>query len=121
MGVTVRELNGWAPAVAVFGPDGELLRVEVPQPRFTPREKNLLLASRRDEKLRGEHGVLMSEATDPANRYAFSVPNPTRDWAALALAQKQREYRKKYPDAEMDGLLWRVKFDPTATSAQPTK
>lgn len=120
MGVTVRELNGWAPAVAVYSPAGELQRVEATQPRFNAREKNLLLASRRIEKTpRGKHGVLISEATDPENRYAFTVPNPTRDWAELALARKQREYQKAYPDVEMDGLLWWVERKPDATTTQP--
>lgn len=107
--MTVRELNGWAPASVTFDPDGDVLSVTVSEPRFTPGEKALLLASRRAERdPRGEHGFLLSEAADPANQFAFHVPPPSRDWAQVKLNEAQAAYQKRFPDTDLGSLLWRV-------------
>lgn len=79
------------------------------EPRFTRREVALLLASRRAEKIpRGRHGLTLQEATDRENEYAYTVPLPTTDFAAKAIADAQEKYRKDWPDAQLDALLWRV-------------
>lgn len=107
--MTVRELNGWSPASVTYGIDGSAVSVTVAEPRFTLTEKLLLLAARRKSREpRGPHGVLMSEAADPANQFAFKVPNPVTDHAALALSNAQRAWAKKHPDADPATRLWRV-------------
>lgn len=109
--MTVRELNGWAPASVTYSPDGEVLSVTVSEPRFTPAEKAALLAARRSANApRGSHGFLLAEASDPKNQFAFQVPPPSRDWAQAKLNEAHEAYRKRYPDADMDSLLWRVEM-----------
>lgn len=105
--MTVRELNGHAARTVTVGPDGEVLSVTVSEPRFTRAEKNALLASRRAERApRGSHGLLLSEATDPGNQFAFKVPPPITDHAQVALSKAQEAYEKQHPGAV--GKLWRV-------------
>lgn len=107
--MSVRELQGWAPRTVTRAADGSVLSVSVAEPRFTRREVAVLLASRRAERVRrGPHGVLMSEATARENKFKFRVPLPTEDYAAKALHVAQEKYRKDYPNASMDSLLWRV-------------
>lgn len=107
--MTVRELNGWSPSSVTYGPGGEVLSVTVQEPRFTVTEKALLLAARRSSLApRGAHGLLLSEATDAANQFAYRVPPPTRDWAQAKLNEARSAYAKAYPDADMDSLLFRV-------------
>lgn len=81
----------------------------VTEPRFTPGETALLLASRRAEQApRGSHGFLLSEAMDPKNQFAFRVPDPGMDWAAKALHDAQERREREYPNESMAGLMWRV-------------
>ncbi len=109
--MTVRELNGWAPKTVTLDADGNVLSVTVTQPRFTPRERALLLASRRSEKaLRGRHGLLLSEATDAKNQFAFKVPPPAQDWAQKKLNDVQDAYKKAHPGVDTDSLIWRVEM-----------
>lgn len=85
------------------------MSVTTTEPRFTPEEKFLLLASRRAESVpRGSHGILLSEATDPANERAFSVPLPVMDFAERALNSAKERYKNDYPTADMSALHWRV-------------
>lgn len=101
----MRELNGWAPKTVTLDPDGVVLSVTVTQPRFTPRERAVLLASRRAEQARrGQHGQLMSEATDPKNQFAYQARGPITDWAQKKLDEAEDAYKKKYPDADMGSL-----------------
>lgn len=109
MGVTVRELNGWSPRTVTLDADGNLLSVAVAAPRFTRHELALLLASRRAESAqRGSHGFLMSEATDPDNQYAFTVPLPTTDFAEKAIIDARKKYAKRWGDEALEGTLWRA-------------
>jgi hypothetical protein len=93
--------------------------VTVREAEFTPDEVATLLASRRaDNAPRGDHGVLLSEATDPANdpssRKAtgrFVVPPPSVDFAALALKTAKDAWKKNWPDDDRP-LLWPVKLEP---------
>lgn len=92
--------------------EGEVLSVSATESRFTPREVALLLASRRADSVpRGGHGVKLSEATDPANRDAFTVPLPTTDFAAKALRRSQDAYEKRWGKEAMDDTLWRVEMN----------
>lgn len=105
MGVTVRELNGWAPKTVTLDADGNVLTVTVTQPRFTPRERALLLAARREaKKIRGRHGLPMSEVTDAANQFAYVGRGPVTDWAQKTLDDFEDAYKKKYPNAKTDSL-----------------
>lgn len=108
--MTVRELNGWTPSTVTFGADGEVLSVTVSEPRFTAYERQLLLLSRRrDAEPRGRHGHLLSEATDPANQYSWSVPISTVDFAQAALNKAQKEFQDQWGErADMSSRLWRV-------------
>ncbi len=109
MGVTVRELHGWAPKTVTLDADGNVVSVTVTQPRFTARDRELLLASRRAEKVRrGSHGHPLSEATDPANQFGYKVPPPKQDWAQKKLNEVQEAYKKANPNADIGALLWRV-------------
>lgn len=103
--MTVRELNGWAPKTVTLGADGNVVSVTVTQPRFTPRERALLLASRRDEKApRGRHGQLMSEATDPKNQFAYRGRGPVTDWAQKKLDEAEDAYKKSHPNADLGSM-----------------
>lgn len=85
--------------------------MSVTESRFTPREVARLLASRRAENApRGSHGVLLSEATDPANKDAFTVPLPLTDFAGKALRREQDAYEKRWGKDAMHDTLWRVEM-----------
>lgn len=108
--MTVRELNGWVPATVTFGAAGEVVSVSVSEPRFTRDEVALLLASRRAEGApRGEHGLLLSEAMDPANQFAFEATDPVMDWAQKTLNAARDAYRKKFPKSDMSAVHIRVR------------
>lgn len=69
-----------------------------------------MLEDRRVSRLRrGSHGVLMSEAMDPDNQFAFEVDGPVTDWAQAKLDDAQETYKKKYPNANLHALHWTVR------------
>lgn len=108
--MTVRELNGWSPRTVTVDDEGNVLSVTVTEPRFSQRQVALLLASRRKEsERRGSHGHLMSDATDPANQFGFEVDGPDVDWAQESLNKFVADYKKRYPNADMDSRLFRVR------------
>lgn len=80
-------------------------------PEFTREGVALMLAQRRLESDIGPHGIPMSEAMDPANQFAFEVPDkPRMDWAEKALAEKQDKYYRARPkDESRAGHKWHVK------------
>lgn len=88
------------------------MSVTVTEPRFTPGEVALLIASRRsDNAPRGAHGHLLSESTDPRTQGRWKVEPPTRDFAQERVNAAQSAYRKQWgEDADMDSLLWRVEL-----------
>lgn len=89
-----------------------MLSVAVTESRFTPREVALLLASRREENApRSSTGIKLSDATDAANKDAFSVPLPITDFAAKALRKEQDAYEKRWGKEAMHDLLWRVQMN----------
>lgn len=103
--MTVRELHGWSPKTFTLDTEGRVVSVSVTQPRFTPRERALLLASRRAEKARrGQHGRLLSESTDAANQFAYTARGPITDWAQKKLNDVEAAYKKQHPDADMGAL-----------------
>lgn len=78
----------------------------VQEPRFTPAETALLLAARRKALApRGSHGILMSEATDPANMGKFTVPEPVTDFAAKALFEAREKVRVSHGAEAADNYL----------------
>ena len=92
-----------------YDASGGVVSVSVPESRFSRREVDLLLESRRLEKQpRGSHGLTLAEATDPANQFAFTVGKPVRDFAASALRAAKDAYQKANPGVEMSDLLWVV-------------
>lgn len=111
MGVTVRELNGWSPRTVTLNTAGEVVSVTATEPRFTRGEVALLLASRRSEMApRGSHGFLLSEATDPKNQEAFTVPLPTTDFAERALIRARKKYAEQWGGDALDATLWRAEL-----------
>lgn len=114
--MTVRELNGWAPATITYDAAGEVASIAVTEPRFTRTEKALLIVARRRAlEPRGSHGIRISDATDPANDPTswdatgkFVVPLPSVDFAAEAL----RLEREKWPEDDKRALLWQVELQP---------
>ncbi len=93
------------------GATGEVLSVSATQSRFTPVEVARLLASRRAENApRGSHGLLLSEATDPANKDAFTVPMPITDFASQRLRREQDAYQGRWGEDAMHDTLWRVQM-----------
>ena len=92
-----------------FDADGGLISTTVQEPRFTPDEVAILLASRREDmRPRNAQGILLSEATDPANESAFEVPLPLTDFAEKALSTEQKKYRQRWGDDALDNQVWRV-------------
>lgn len=84
--------------------------VTVREPEFTERDRFLILAQRRDDDLpRNDYGVLRSEATDPANAYAWEAVGPTVDFVEATVARAQEKYKRDWPDADTAGHLWGVR------------
>lgn len=87
-----------------------MLSVTVSEPRFKAGEVALLLASRRAENApRGSHGVLMSEATDPANQFAIEVTPPHVDWVQSALNDAGATFEAGREKGDRRAVLFGVK------------
>lgn len=85
------------------------MSVTTRESEYSDRDRALLLADWDAENApRGSHGILMSEATDPATQYDWMVPLPTTDFVAAKIRAVQDAYSKQYPDADMRALLWRA-------------
>ena len=79
-------------------------------PEFTREDVALLLADLALEQDMGPHGIPMSEATDPANQFAFEgFALPRVDFAAKAMEDAKAKYYKEWPDANRNGHLWGVR------------
>lgn len=82
----------------------------VQEPRFSAGDKAILMASRRLQTApRGDHGLLLAEAMDPANQFAFEVEAPVMDWAAKTRNDFIESYKKQHPSADMSALHIRVR------------
>lgn len=66
-----------------------------------------LLASREVESQTGWHGIRMDRATAKEARFRAS-PIPNLDKAAAAVHRAAKAYKKRFPEAEMEDLLWSV-------------
>jgi len=51
----------------------------------------------------------MSEATDPANQFAFYGAEPVTDWAEKARLDKEDAFKKQHEKANMNGVIFSVK------------
>ena len=108
MGVTLRELGGWAPKTFTLDSGGGVT-VSVTEPRFTRVEVARLIAARRKANApRGEHGHLLSEATDKKNMGRFKLSEPITDFAMKAEAEGIAAAKKKYGDDMMRYLRFSV-------------
>lgn len=111
MGVSPRRLAGWEPAeVTTFerDADGVVVRaVTVREAEFSRADVALLLASRRAARVpRNRLGIPFAEATDPARQYDWEVPLPVTDFTVRKLNAETAAYRKSFPDADMDSLIF---------------
>lgn len=107
--MTVRELNGHAAHSVTYGPDGDVLSVTVQEPRFTVAEKMLLIQARRKARApRGEHGWLMSEATDPKNFGRFKALQPTTDLVAKTIGDAVEAWEQKNGEGSAKYLMFGV-------------
>lgn len=74
------------------------------EPEFDDTQRELLLAQMELEADKGWHGHPVSEATDPANQFAYEGRGPRVDYAAAAIGKAQDDWRKANKDAPMHGL-----------------
>lgn len=103
-------MHGWAPAQVTYDADGTVLSVTVQEPRFTPGEVALLLASRRAEKEPvGRHGIPVSEATDPANQFAFEAVGPRVDWAQSAINDAEAAFEASSAEGDHRAVMFGVR------------
>ncbi len=59
---------------------------------------------------RNSLGVLLEEATDPKNQFAYVGRDmPVTDWATRAVGEKQDAYYKSRKDASRHGHIWTLK------------
>lgn len=95
---------------------GRMVRsVSVTEPDWSPEDVALLVESRVAEQDMGPHGIPMSEATDPANQYAFQGTDfPRIDYAEKARREKADAYYNQYDTDKKNpmkrhGHIWLVK------------
>jgi hypothetical protein len=102
--------------VREYDDTGRVVReVTVTEPEFDDEQVSWLLASEALEADIGPHGQPMSEATDPANEFAYKAPKrPVIDHAERARMSAADRYHKEWPDASRHGELWTVEKRPTA-------
>jgi len=88
---------------------GRLVRsVSIPEPEWTREDVAMLVVSRHAERSIGPHGLPMSEATDPANQWAFETGR-VMDWAEKKRLDDIEAYKKENPDQNMHGLTFNVR------------
>lgn len=94
-----------------YDDEGRLCRsVTAQESEWSQGDVDALIASRRAAQApRGQHGRLLSEATDPALSDRWEVPLPKRDFAAAKLHAAQAKRRKDYPSEDASALLWTVR------------
>lgn len=106
---------GWEPAEVTtyeYDDTGRLVQaVTVREAEFSAWDRAVLIADRAHALApRGDHGLLLSETTDPANQGRYTVPLPTVDFAAKKLADEKKKYAKQWGDDALTGTLWRVEL-----------
>jgi hypothetical protein len=84
--------------------------VTVREPEFNDADRAAWFASHLEQhRPRGDHGIPLDEATDPAHQYEWDVPLPITDFAAEKLHRAQETYAKAWPEADMQSLRWSVR------------
>lgn len=81
------------------------------EPRFTARDRILLLASRRSDAVpHNSLGIRLDEAMDDANQFAWEGTGPRTDWSLKAVNARIQAYKQRYPDADLSALSFGVKL-----------
>ena len=94
-----------------YSPDGDVLSVTVSEPRFTVAEKMLLIEARRRARApRGEHGWLMSVATDPKNAGRVKVGLPYTDFVAKAIGERVEAWEKENGEGSARYLIFNAEL-----------
>lgn len=118
MGVAPKRLYGWEPAETTtfeYDDDGRLIRsVTRREPEFDEIQTAMLFGYMDIEADTGRFGERISEAmspeADPNNRdgsYMYVAdPLPVINWAAKTKLDAEEAYKQKYPDANMNGLIF---------------
>lgn len=110
---------GWEPETVTeyhYDDTGRLAgTVSRSEPEWSADDLRLTLAQWAWDQNLGRHGIPMDEATDPGadpndygNPLRFVVGKPVTDWAEKARLDAQDKYRKHWPDASMNGLIFPV-------------
>ena len=118
LGVAPRRLEGWEPLVVTrYEYDGDRLvgSVTEREPEWSRADVEALDAIRQARAMVGPHGYPMDVAMSPEgdrssweSKYEWVVGPPVVDHAQAALDRTIAAYKKKYPNAEMGALRWRV-------------
>ena len=92
--------------------DGRMVRsVSITESEWSADDRAFLIASRMAERELGPHGIPMSEATDPANQFAFDAPEkPIVDWAEKTKRDRMdafyKQHDKKDNPVNRNGHIW---------------
>jgi hypothetical protein len=92
-------LQGWEPREFheyVYEDDRLVGAIVTREATFRPQDVDMLLAHLENVADKGPHGIPMSEATDPANQFAFEGQGPFVDYAAKAQKDKQDAYYREH-------------------------
>lgn len=91
----------------------------VREPEFSDLDRVWMLRSwENDHAPRGEHGVLISEATDRNNMGAFELSEPLTDYVQKALIEGRELLKKKYGEDMLAYLTYHVQ---KKESARPSR
>lgn len=113
-------MDGWEPRTVtefVRDANGNVVQeVHHRESEFDDEQRDWLIAYARYKSELGPHGFLMSEATSPdadpskdGGTFKFVArEKPTTDWAKKAELDRVDAYKKKHPDANLNGLIFRV-------------
>lgn len=84
--------------------------VTVRESEYNDRDRALIAASHAaDDAPRGRHGILMSEATDPANQFAFEAVGPREDFAQSAINKAHDAFEKERPKEDHRSISFGVR------------
>lgn len=76
---------------------------------FLPEDVAVLMQSRANERV-GEHGLLLNEAMNPANRGRFK-PGRVPDYASQSLKAYKKSLAAQFPNDDPDGFRYFVELD----------
>lgn len=104
-------MRGWEPAEfhePIFE-NGSQVGVRVTrEPEFSPDDVALMLARIEDRaRPRNSLGILLDDATDPDNQFAYVGRDaPIVDWAMRAVELKRDAYYEANPNISRAGHIW---------------